>query len=191
MKKLQGLDALGFVTFAGAIIMLLLALQWGGIDFAWRSSVIIGLLVGFVITISVFIGWQLYLQDDALIPPKLFRAHRNVGLICASSFFVNGPFQVIIYWLPIWFQAVLGASPTRSGINFLPTVISDAVVSLLGTGIVMKIGLWNPFLIVGNAFVALSGGLLSTIYPGISSSHWIGYQILGGIGYSLVTNLVS
>ncbi|OTA98358.1 hypothetical protein M426DRAFT_113543 [Hypoxylon sp. CI-4A] len=189
LKKLKGLDGVGFVLFAGSIIMLLLALQWGGNAFAWSSSVIIGLFVGFGVTLILFIGWQLYLQDDALIPPMLFKAHRNVWLICASSFFVNGPFQVIIYWLPIWFQAVLGVSPTRSGVNFLPTVISDAAMALLGTGAVMAIGWWNPFLLFANAMVCLSGGLLSTIYPDISSGHWIGYQIFGGIGYSLATNL--
>ncbi|KAI1145158.1 hypothetical protein F4825DRAFT_457795 [Nemania diffusa] len=189
LKKLKGLDGIGFATFAGAIIMLLLALQWGGTTFAWNSSVIIGLFVGFGITLAVFICWQLHMQDDALIPPRLFRAHRNRGLICASSFFVNGPFQILIYWLPIWFQAVLGASPTSSGVDFLPTVISDAVLSLLGTGIVMKIGWWNPFLLFANVSVSLAGGLLSTIYPAISSGHWIGYQIFGGIGYSLATNL--
>ena len=190
-KKLKGLDMLGFTLFVSSITMLLLAFQWGGNSYAWGSSVIIGLFIGFACSHLLFILWQLHLQDDALIPPRLFKSHRNVPLICASSFFVNGPFQVIIYWLPIWFQAVLAMSPTLSGVNFLSTVISDAITSLLGTGIVMKIGWWNPFLLVGNAFVCLSGGLLSTIYPDISAGHWIGYQIFGGIGYSLVTNLVS
>lgn len=191
LSRIKGLDLLGFSLFSGFMIMLLLALQWGGVSYAWNSSTIIGLLVGSVVVLGLFIPWQLHMQDDALIPPRLFRAHRNVGLLCAQSFFVNGPFQVIIYWLPIWFQAVRGDTPTESGVNYLPTVISDAVMALLGTGIVMKIGWWNPFLLFANALVCLCGGLLSTIYQGISSGHWIGYQILGGTGFALTTNLVS
>lgn len=190
LGRVKGLDGIGFALFVGFITMLLLALQWGGGEYAWDSSVIIGLFVGFTVALGLFIPWQIYLQDNALIPPRLFRAHRNVGLLCASSFFVNGPFQVIIYWLPIWFQAVLGVSPTQSGVDYLPTVVSDAVMALLGTGVVMKIGWWNPFLLFANVMVCLCGGLLSTISPGISSGHWIGYQILGGVGYSLATNLV-
>lgn len=190
LSRVKGLDLLGFSLFSGFMIMLLLALQWGGVSYAWNSSTVIGLLVGSVVVLGLFIPWQLHMQDDALIPPRLFRAHRNVGLLCATSFFVNGPFQVIIYWLPIWFQAVRGDAPTESGVNYLPTVISDAVMALLGTGIVMKIGWWNPFLLLSMALVCLSGGLLSTIYPGISSGHWIGYQILGGTGFALATNLV-
>lgn len=170
--------------------MLLLALQWGGVDYAWDSSVIIGLFVGSGVGMCLFVPWQLHMKDDALIPPRLFQAHRNVGLLCVSSFFINGPFQVIIYWLPIWFQAVRGDTPLESGVNYLPTVVSDAVTAILGSGIVMKIGWWNPFLLFANAAVCLCGGLLTTIYPSIASGHWVGYQILGGVGYSLATNLV-
>ncbi|KAI0889803.1 major facilitator superfamily domain-containing protein [Annulohypoxylon maeteangense] len=190
--KIKALDSLGFLLFAGSITMLLLALQWGGgVDYAWNSSIIIGLFVGFAVTMTLFISWQLYWQDNALIPPQLFKGagNRNIWLLCISSFFVNGPFQIIIYWLPIWFQAVLGSTPTQSGINYLPTVISDVLASFIGSAIVMKLGYWNPFLLLAEAFVCLAGGLLSTIYPGISSGHWIGYQIFGGIGYSLASNL--
>ncbi|KAI0099778.1 major facilitator superfamily domain-containing protein [Nemania sp. FL0031] len=190
-RKLKSLDGLGFVLFAGSIIMLLLALEWGGANngYPWNSSVIIGLFVGFGVTFAVFIIWQLHLQDDAMIPPRLFKASRNVGLICAGSFFINGPFQIIIYWLPIWFQAAYGATPTQSGVNYLPTVISDVLASFIGAALVTKLGIWNPFLLLAPAFVSLAGGLLSTLYPSISHGKWIGYQIFGGIGYSLASNL--
>ena len=188
-EKLKGLDGVGFVLFAGSITMLLLALQLGGTTYAWDSSVVIGLFVGFGLTMLAFIPWQLYLQDTALIPPRLFR-NRNASLIFSSSLFVNGPFQTIVYWLPIWFQAVLGVSPEASGIRYLPTVISDALASMIGAGIVMQLGIWNPFLLFAEAMVCLGAGLLTMIHPGISDGHWIGYQIFGGVGYSLASNLV-
>jgi hypothetical protein len=101
--------------------------------------------------------------------------NQNPPLICAASFFINGPFQLIIYWLPIWFQGVLGTTPTQSGENYFPTVVSDVLAVLIGSGIVMKLGWWNPFLLLAEVFVCIGGGLLSTIYPDVSSSHWIGY----------------
>ena len=191
INKLKGLDGLGFSLFAGSMIMFLLALQWGGVTYPWKSSIVIGLFVGFGVTLMLFIPWQMYMKDDALIPPKLFTTHRNVALICAGSFFINGPFQLVIYWLPVWFQAVMAATPVNSGTYYLPTVISDVLASFIGSGLVMQLGWWNPFLMLSEAFVCIGGGLLSTLYPGITSGHWIGYQILGGIGYALSTNLVS
>ncbi|KAK0631019.1 major facilitator superfamily domain-containing protein [Bombardia bombarda] len=190
--KLQSLDAIGFALFAGAMTMLLLALQWGGNGpdhHPWSSSIIIGLLVGAGIVFALFVPWQIYRKDAALVPPRLFAVNRNPALICAAAFFINGPFQIIIYWLPIWFQGVLGVSPTQSGINYFPTVVADVLAAFVGSALVMKIGWWNPFLLVAEALVCVGGGLLSTLNPEISTGHWIGYQIFGGLGYSLASNL--
>jgi MFS family permease len=188
--KLQSIDAVGLALFAGSITMLLLALQWGGVEYAWSSSVIIGLFVGFGAVLILFFAWAMYKQENALIPPRIFTINRNPLLLCAAAFFVNGPFQVIIYWLPIWFQGVLGASPTRSGINFFPTVVADVLAAFIGSAMVSQLGWWNPFLLFAEVAVCLCGGLLTTIYPDVSGAHWVGYQILGGVGYSLASNLV-
>lgn len=93
-EKLKSLDAIGFTLFAGSVTMLLLALQWGGTTYAWKSSVVIGLFIGFGIVMSVFAVWQTYLQDDALIPPKI-STNRNVALIFLSALLANGPFQTV------------------------------------------------------------------------------------------------
>ncbi|KAI0477870.1 MFS general substrate transporter [Xylariaceae sp. FL0804] len=187
--KLRSLDGVGLLLFGGSIVMLLLALQWGGVEYAWSSSVIIGQFVGFAVVFLLFIIWDIRRGENALIPSRLFTVNRNPALLCAAAFFVNGPFQIIIYWLPIWFQGVLGVTPTQSGIDFFPTVISDVLAAFIGSAIVMQLGWWNPFLLFAEAMVCLGGGLLTTIYPTISSGHWIGYQIFGGIGYSLASNL--
>ncbi|TGO28140.1 hypothetical protein BPAE_0031g00050 [Botrytis paeoniae] len=188
-EKLQSIDGPGLVLFAASITMLLLALQWGGVDYAWSSSVIIGLFVGFVVVLLLFIFWDIHRADGGLIPVRIFTINRNPALLCIAAFFVNGPFQIIIYWLPIWFQGVLGSSPTASGVNFLPTVVADVLAAFIGSAFASQLGWWNPFLIFGAATVSIGGGLLSTIYPDISGAHWVGYQILGGVGYSLSSNI--
>ncbi|KAH9884989.1 MFS general substrate transporter [Xylariomycetidae sp. FL2044] len=187
--KLQGLDFVGFILLAVSITMLLLSLQWGGVAYAWSSSVVIGLFVGAALGIALFIPWQIHRKNDALIPPQLFTINRNPALLCIAAFFINGPFQVVIYWLPVWFQGVLGVSATRSGINYFPTVIADVLAAFIGSGLVQVLGWWNPFILLAEAFVSIGGGLLSTLHPTISTSRWIGYQIFGGIGYSLASNL--
>lgn len=190
VAKLKSFDLIGLILFAGSTTMLLLALNWGGNIYEWSSSVIIGLLIGSGVSFIVFVTWQLHMQDYALVPPRLFTIHRNVGLICLGAFFVNGPIQIIVYWLPLWFQVVLDATPTQSGVKYLPMVISDLISAILGSSIVMKVGFWNPFLLLGEVTVSVGAGLLSTIHPLVSDAHWIGYQILCGTGYALVTNLV-
>lgn len=190
-QKLVSLDLVGFVLVAASVTMLLFATQWGGSTYAWSSSVVIGLFVGAGVVFALFVPWQIHRGDEALIPPRLFTINRNPALLCAASFFINGPFQVVIYWLPIWFQGVLGVSPTQSGINFFPTVVADVLAAFIGSAIVMQVGWWNPFLLFAQVMTCIGGGLLSTMNPETSTAKWIGYQIFGGIGYSLASNLVS
>ena len=192
LAKLLSLDLIGFILFAGAVASLLLALQLGGTQsYPWGSASIIVMFVVAGIVLCIFTLWQVYMQDTALLPPRLFTSSRNVPLICISAFFSNGAFQCIIYWLPIWFQAVENASPTSSGVRYLPTVISDVLTSLVSAGLVNTFGFWNPFLVFGTMMTSIGGGLLTTIHPSISEGHLIGYQILGGIGYSLIVTIVS
>ena len=110
----------------------------------------------------------------ALIPPKLTN-NQNVALIFASAPCANWPFQNIVYWLPIWFQAILGATPTSSGAEYLPTVISDVLISVIRSVIVMKLGSWNFFLLFGIAMMSVGSELLTTLYPRIPDGDWIGY----------------
>ncbi|ETS76587.1 hypothetical protein PFICI_11974 [Pestalotiopsis fici W106-1] len=188
-EKLLSIDGLGLVLFAGATTMLLLALQWGGVEYAWSSSVVIGLFVGSGLVFILFVFWLVRRGDSGLIPPRIFTVNRNPALLCAAAFFVNGPFQTIIYWLPVWFQGVLKNSPTSSGVNFLPTVLADVLAAFIGSALASQLGWWNPFVILGSVTVSIGSGLLTTIYPDVSGAHWVGYQILGGMGYSLSSNL--
>ncbi|KAI4157564.1 MAG: hypothetical protein LQ342_008186 [Letrouitia transgressa] len=187
-QKIQKLDLLGFTLFAGAVSMLLLALQWGGVMYVWKSSVIIGLLVGFGLVFAIFLGWQWYAGDSALVPPKLFH-YRTVILAFGACLIAPGGVATIIYYLPIWFQAVRGASPISSGIRYLPSVISDVLTSVVGGAIVMNVGWYNPFYIFGVAILSIGSGLLTTLTPTTSAGKWIGYQILTGSGYSFMVTM--
>jgi len=40
------LDVIGFLLFAPSAVMFLLALEWGGTVYAWKSAVVIGLFCG-------------------------------------------------------------------------------------------------------------------------------------------------
>ncbi|KAF1953775.1 MFS general substrate transporter [Byssothecium circinans] len=186
--KINNLDLLGFTIFAGAILMLLLALQWGGVTYAWSSSVVVGLLIGFGVVFAMFVASQWWMADSALVPPKLF-TFRTVVLALGACLLGPGGVATIIYYLPIWFQTVQGATPINSGVRYLPSVISDVLTSIVGGGVVMTVGWYNPFYIFGVGILAIGSGLLSTLTPTTSAGKWIGYQILTGCGYSFMVTM--
>ena len=86
--KLERLDPAGVILIFGSICCLLLALQWGGIQFSWSSSRIIGLLVGCVLLFAMFCIVQYRLGEKATIPPRLLR-HRTIFCGSLSSFFIT------------------------------------------------------------------------------------------------------
>lgn len=92
------LDLLGTAMLIPAIICLLLALQWGGTEYAWNSSVVIGLFVGSVLMAAVFVGIQIWKGDKGTLPPRLFKSR---DMLCAMLFalFFGASFFPLVYYL--------------------------------------------------------------------------------------------
>ena len=57
-QKGKRLDIPGFLLFTPTIIMLLLALEWGGVTYNWNSSVVVGLFCGAGAAWIVFLLWE-------------------------------------------------------------------------------------------------------------------------------------
>ena len=129
----SNLDLIGFTIFASAAIQLLLALQYGGIKFAWNSAQVIGLFCGAGSTFIVFLAWDYYQGDKAMIPFSMARK-RTVWTSCLVYGFLLGQLFCVSYYLPIYFQGVKGVSPTLSGVYVLPSILSHIFASV-GSGI--------------------------------------------------------
>ncbi|PVH88509.1 putative HC-toxin efflux carrier [Cadophora sp. DSE1049] len=180
-EDIKAFDIYGTAVFLPAIITLLLALQWGGTKYPWGNWRIILLFVLFGVLIGAFIAIQFWKQETATIPPKMMK-QRSMWAACFFSFTMGSFFLLLVYFLPIWFQAVKGASAVKSGIMNLPMVLSLIIVSILsGVGVTM-LGYYAPFMILGTVFGAIGVGLLSTLTPDSGHAKWIGYQCIAGIG---------
>ncbi|GKZ83875.1 hypothetical protein AnigIFM56816_008971 [Aspergillus niger] len=182
--KLSQFDLPGTFVFLPGVICVLLALQWGGTTYEWGNGRIIALLVLFGVLIGIFIVLQMWGNEKATIPPRLIK-NRNVWGAALFSFCVGGSFFVAVYYLPIWFQAIKGVSATKSGIMNLPMLLSVVIFSIVAGGLVSTFGYYTPFMLVAPVFIAVGGGLLSTMGVHSSAGHWIGYQIIFGVGAGL------
>lgn len=70
-EKLLQMDLVGAALMMGLIVSFILALQYGGQTHSWHSSQVIGLLVGFCVLVLVFVGWEIYQKERAMIVPRL------------------------------------------------------------------------------------------------------------------------
>ncbi|KAL4812404.1 major facilitator superfamily domain-containing protein [Aspergillus spinulosporus] len=181
IHRLLELDPLGVFFLLPAITSLLLALQWGGATWPWDNWRIIVLFVVGGVCAFGFFAVQIWQQDRATIPPRLIK-NRNVCGAIVFGFFTNGSFMVFAYYLPIWFQSIKDTSATKSGIMNLPMILGVTMCSLLCGWAVGQIGYYTPFMYSTPIVASVGAGLLSTMKVETSSSYWIGYQALFGIG---------
>ena len=65
------MDLIGAVLMMSLIVSYMLALQYGGQTRPWKSSQVIGLLVGFVAIVAVFVALEIYQKDRAMIVKRL------------------------------------------------------------------------------------------------------------------------
>lgn len=128
---LNSLDLPGFGIFASAAVMFLLALEWGGTEYKWNSSVIIGLFCGSAAVLAVFVVWEYHRGDTAMIPLSLFR-DRIVWCSCLVMFFFMANMLTTSYYMPIYFQAIKGVEPTLSGVYLLPSILSQMCIAVVG-----------------------------------------------------------
>ncbi|KAL9063993.1 MAG: hypothetical protein Q9161_009151 [Pseudevernia consocians] len=183
-EKLLQMDPLGTFTIMAATVCYLLAVQWGGVTKAWSDPSVIGTLVGFGLLLIVFGAVEWYMGDRAVLQGVLL-GRREILVNCLYIFFFTGSFFTLLYYLPIYFQSVHNVSASESGIRNIPLVLSVAIFTILSGGLITVYGVYVPFLFAGGAIATIGAGLIYTLDIGSPSSHWIGYQILVGIGIGL------
>ncbi|KAF6806401.1 MFS multidrug transporter [Colletotrichum musicola] len=202
-KILQTFDVVGSNILIGTVVQLLLALHFGGSEYPWSSPTVVGLLCGFGAAAILFIGWEYRAGPNALIPLELFL---NRVLTCGAlmNLCASGLTYIATYFIPIFFQSILGDSPMESGIHMLPSILSSILFTVLSGTIgktfsslllrirtetdmpaVSKLGYYLPWAIFAAVITAVGCGLMSTWSVTTGTGKWIGYQILYGSGRGL------
>jgi MFS family permease len=183
-EKAKHFDPVGTLCFIPAIVSLLLALQWGGTKYSWHSGRVVGLLVVFGVLMIAFVGIQYHQKENATVPPRII-SNRSIWAGCLYGFCTGATFFLMIYYVPLWFQAVQGVSAVESGVRNLPMLITTILLSIVSGGLVTALGYYTPFMITATILMSVGAGMISTWKPNSSSAAWIGYQILFSFGYGM------
>ncbi|KAJ5820163.1 Efflux pump dotC [Penicillium riverlandense] len=181
LAGLRSIDWTGTVLIIGGTIMFLFGMEFGGVDYPWASATVICLIIfGVVVWVLAMLSeWKL--AKYPIIPPRLFNNWYNV-LILMITFCHGFTFIAGAYYLPLYFQTVLLASPIMSGVYVLPMVLSLSAVSAV-TGIAMKkTGRYREMIQAGLFFMTLGYGLFIDLKPYASWPRIIIYQLIAGVG---------
>ncbi|KAG5915033.1 hypothetical protein E4U42_000174 [Claviceps africana] len=180
-EKVRQMDPLGVVLVMGATIMYILAVQYGGIGYAWNSSVVIGLLLGFVATAAAWAALQWLQGERSMVPPRLARDRVNRTMSLFAFLFAGGCYAAI-YYTPVYFQSVFGTDATMSGVRNLPFIVAVSAMTVVGGALVSATGRYQPLLIAGGVVATVGAGLLYTLDVDSPAGAWVGYQFVAGAG---------
>ncbi|EXJ79016.1 hypothetical protein A1O3_08517 [Capronia epimyces CBS 606.96] len=183
-ERAYQLDLGGTALFIVDIVVCLLALQWGGSTYPWSNWRIILCLTLFGILTVIFIIVQYFMKDFATIPFRII-SQRSIAAACWFAFALGSAFFVLVYWIPIWFQAIKGASAFKSGIMCLPMVLSLVIANIFSGVGTTAIGYYTPFYYGSVVLMSVGAGLLTTFQTTTEHEKWIGYQVIYGFGVGL------
>ncbi|KAI1842238.1 hypothetical protein JX266_011523 [Neoarthrinium moseri] len=170
-------DPVGSVLVFSGVLCFFMAVQWGGVVNPWSSSVVIGLLVGCVVIFGLFFANEHYQGDRALIVYSILGL-RSIAASCGFAFFMNAANIALQYNLPIYFQAIQGRTPVDSGIRMIPSILGTALATLVGSGVMGKLQMFQPFLLASGVLSVIGCGLIYSFQPDAGLGPIIGYQIL-------------
>lgn len=164
--------------------MLLIGLQMGGTSAPWNSTLVILLIVFGALGLSFFVIVEWKIARQPLMPLKFFTSISTIstlGVNMLQSFITTG----CTYFLPLYFQIVLNASPIMSGVYFLPTTLVLALFFIFVGYVVKRTGKYKLLIQIGAASLFLSTGLFIHLQPHANWPLIILTKILIAIGLGL------
>ncbi|KAF2270541.1 multidrug resistance protein fnx1 [Lojkania enalia] len=180
-EGLKAVDWLGSFTMVAGTIMLLLGLEFGGVTLPWDSVTVICLIIFGVVVMGLFLVIEYRFAPFPLMPLSLFSKRSNLAALGVCFFhayvFISGS-----YFLPLYFQAVLGATPILSGVYLLPTALSLSLLSAFTGIFIRKTGQYLPAIWFGMVLMTIGFGLFIDLSAHSSWAKIIVYQIIAGIG---------
>lgn len=185
----------GVIDYLGAFLLLvvfipfLLALTWGGQQYAWGSPVLLSMFALSLVSLVLFV----YVESrakDAIMPLNLF-SNRVFVITNLTSFVIGMSFLGVIMFMPLFMQVVLGVNATNSGFSMFPLMVGLMAGSIVSGRMVSRNGQYKPYL-VGGAFILLIGVfLLSRIGPETGLLDLALRMVVVGIGLGPSQSLVN
>lgn len=178
---LAAIDWTGSALVVGGTLMLLLGLELGGVDRAWSSPAVVCLVGSGAVAIGLFAAYEARVAPYPLMPLALFGSRSGTAAF-GLSFLHAFAFMGGSYWLPLYLQAVVGASSLMSGVYLLPFVLALSFVSA-GTGVVIrKTGNYKLPIVAGLLVMTLGFGLMIGLGADGNWARIVLFQVVAGLG---------
>ncbi|TMV51937.1 MFS transporter [Paenibacillus mesophilus] len=184
----QKIDWAGAISLVAAVVCLLFALELGGTEYDWNSSIVVSLFAAFLLFLLVFIQVERKAKEP-IISFAMFK-NRLFATSNAAALFIGVTFISATVYIPIFVQGVLGGSATNSGTILTPMMLGSVVGSQLGGFLTTRTSYRN--IMLGATLFFISGiCLLGLLTPETTRTMLVLDMILTGFGVGFSFSVLS
>ncbi|KAF2870225.1 major facilitator superfamily domain-containing protein [Massariosphaeria phaeospora] len=186
LDELKKVDFWGTTLLTSSVIMVLVALSTGGAPRPWsHPAVVVPLIFG----ILGFAAFPFFERSrwctHPMMPPRIFsnRTSKIAYTLTVLHGFITYGFQ---FYLPPFFQAVKGSSPTKSGLEVLPCTLIVVVLAAVGGPLLSHFGKYKAIHIGGFAAMTLGLGLCIMLEKSTPVGAWVMFELIVAAGLGIV-----
>ncbi len=184
----HNIDYPGVVLLILGVVPLMLALSWGGVEYAWGSVQIIGMFTFSAVALALLI-WVESRSKEPIIPLEIFK-NRIISISSILIFLTSGGMFGTIIFIPLFFQGVLGATATSSGSFVTPMMLGVVTGSAISGQVLSRAGgHYRLQGIVGLGMMGVGMWLLSRMGIDTTNTTAIVYMVITGFGLGITMPL--
>ena len=178
--KLRSLDWIGIALFMTGMTSACFGLTAGGVLFSWRD---VGTILPLMLGISVLSAFSIYERwpQEAIIPHRIF-ANRTGAIALGTSTIHGVVLFGVLFYLPIYFEAVIGDRPLRSAVEALALALT---VTTFGISCSFAIDYTRKYcwaVWAGWTLTTAGMGILSLLDVNTNQARRVACQLALGIG---------
>jgi EmrB/QacA subfamily drug resistance transporter len=166
-KKLD-LDLAGATLATSGLMSLVFGLSKAPND-GWGSLTVQGFIAAGLALLVVFLLNEAKIAKQPLMPLEIFKIRNVLGANVAFLVIACTLFSMF-FFLTLYVQQVLGYTPVKTGVSFLPVTIIVGITSGIVSSLVGKVG-YKPFMVAGPLFIAIGLFTLSKIMK-VGGDYW-------------------
>lgn len=183
--KLRRVDWIGSVIFIGSMTSLLIPLTWGGVMYSWSSwRTLVPLLVGAVGLIG-FCFFEAYLAPEPLLRLSVF-SNRTANIAFFTTTIHGMILWSLLYYQPLYFEAVQGYTPVISGVALFPATFTVAPMAVVTGLLITKTAAYRWAIWAGWTISVLGLGLLTLLKVDTTIPQWVFIDLVSGVGLGIL-----
>ncbi|KZO94642.1 MFS multidrug transporter [Calocera viscosa TUFC12733] len=184
--KLARIDWIGNAIIITGSTLTIVALVEGGINHPWNSyQILVPLLIGLAL-IAFFLVYEfLWVIGEPMVPFDIL-SNRTTLSGYAGDFMHGLTSIILIYYMPVYFQSTMLATPIRSSIQLFPAAFTIAPIAIVAG---ISVAVFDHYVaqnVIAWMFQMVGYGLMTTLTKDSSTAAWAGYQVIASIGVGIL-----